>query len=80
MTWVPDIHKRILVALKHGGMNIYELAEQLDEPPFRVKQELKTLRSEGFVYFRFEPEQVLWRLTQRGELYAWNAAQQELPL
>ena len=80
MSWQPEIRRRILVALKHGGLNPYELAAMLEEAPFRIHQELKQLRRDGFVRASLHPDHVEWALTGRGELVAWNAHQEQLPL
>jgi Mn-dependent DtxR family transcriptional regulator len=62
---------RIIDTLKHGPLTLFELADEIDEPPFRVRAELHQLRRDGLVrqITGYEP----WQLTDTGREVAWAA-------
>lgn len=70
-----EIQLMILRELRHGPLNYFRVAEQIDQAPFRVRAELRCLKSERYVTEHLEPTEVLWHLTTRGEQLAWKLAQ-----
>lgn len=80
MTWLPNIKRRILTALVPGPLNLYELADELGEAPFRVRAELHGLRTDRMVRDRLFVDSADWELTDRGVKLARQLDQEELPL
>lgn len=68
---IGERQRAIVRALRHGPLNCFEIAAEIDAAPFQVRAELKTLRNDRFVYDRKEPTEVLWILTDRGQERAW---------
>lgn len=78
MIWLPDIRRRILVALKHGHLDLYAIAADLSEAPFRVRAELKELRRDRLVRDHIGPAGHRWELTDRGSTIAHHEDQTQL--
>jgi predicted transcriptional regulator len=76
--WLPEIRRRILVGLRQGPLDLYQLAADLTEPPFRVRAELKALRRDRLVSNRIANGRIEWTLTERGETIAYHEDQLQL--
>lgn len=77
--YLAEIKKRILKELRHEPLNLFVLAAQMHEAPFRVRAELKGLRRDRLVREQFTRDgRHVWALTERGERAAWDANQLEL--
>lgn len=66
MTWTTDIKKRILTELAAEPADLFQLADTIGEPPFRVRAELLELRRERLVYRRHHGLRMLWGITTTG--------------
>ena len=76
--WLPDIRRRILVALRHGPLDHFALAADIGEAPFRVRAELKALKRDRLVNNRIDGGRIAWYLTERGERIAHHEDQARL--
>jgi hypothetical protein len=68
----------ILRALRTGPLDLMTLSDQIEEPPFAVRAELRAMRREWVVRNRLTPNRALWHLTPYGERVAWELDQLEL--
>lgn len=75
MTFLSDVKRDILTALRDGPLDIYQLARLTGPAPYVVKLELRGLKREQLVAFDFESHRVAWRLTDRGWKIATAADQ-----
>jgi predicted transcriptional regulator len=66
------IQRAILQALRFGGLNQFEIAEVVDQAPFRVRAELQALKRERLVTPRHGHGELAWVLTERGLDLAWE--------
>lgn len=78
MTWLPQIKRRILEELRPGPLHLYELSEELDEAPFRIRAELLGLKRDRLVRLRLERDSADWELTDRGQKLLRQLDQLEL--
>jgi len=69
--------KAILLALRYGAMNLFEISEETGIPPFTVRAELKDLRRLRLVADELAGTH-LWNLTPYGCGVAWSADQLEI--
>jgi predicted transcriptional regulator len=58
-----ELQELILRALVAGPRNHYDLAAALDQAPFRIRAELKTLKRERLVSDVIDEQQIVWSLT-----------------
>jgi DNA-binding transcriptional ArsR family regulator len=70
--------RAILKELRHGPLNPYELASELDLAPFTVRGELYALRRIRLVRERTSSSEHTWELTSRGQELAWTDLQLEM--
>ena len=70
-----DIQRLILRELRHGPLNHFEVATAIDQAPFRVRAELKSLKRARLVREVLTGQHHVWRLTEAGEREAWTAEQ-----
>jgi predicted transcriptional regulator len=70
-----EIRRAIVIALRHGPLDMFQVAEEVNEPPYRVRGELKTLKRERLVTDTMLVDRILWRLTETGMAQAWERAQ-----
>lgn len=75
---ITGIKRRIVRALRTEPLNQYQLAADLQEPPFRVRAELKCLKRDRLVTDSISPAGHLWELTARGVHQAYAADQTHL--
>ena len=68
----------ILLKLRHGRMDHYQIAADMVEAPFTIRAELKTLKRDRLVREHISPDGHLWELTGNGERLAWASGQQQL--
>jgi predicted transcriptional regulator len=66
------IQREILRALRHGPLNQFEIAEVIDEPPFRVRAELQGLKRDRLVTSRRGRAELEWAPTDQGLDVAWG--------
>jgi predicted transcriptional regulator len=78
--FLNQIQDRILATLRYEALNAHAIAYELDEPPYRIRGELKRLKRERLVRDRIEREGYLWELTDRGVSFLFSGDQTELPL
>lgn len=70
-----DIQREILLSLRHGELSTNELADAIDQAPFRVRAELQALsRVNALVQ---DTTGQIWRLTRAGERWAWQMQERE---
>lgn len=77
-----QIQRALIVALakRDGTGNHFELADDIDQAPFRVRAELRDLRRQRLVRETLNPKQHVWTLTGRGWETHWTILRQPLPL
>jgi hypothetical protein len=63
--------RKIIEALRHGPLNQYEIAREVDLAPFAVRGELLALKREKIVRIRFRTRDKAWELTEHGYELAW---------
>jgi len=63
MMYLTNLHRRMMRALRAGGLTMPVLADLLDEPTFRIRGELLGLRRQRLVSDRFQDEGIVWTLT-----------------
>jgi predicted transcriptional regulator len=68
----------IMIALKHGKLDQYQIAADITEAPFRVRAELKELRRRRLVREEYGARAVLWELTESGYTAALAADQLQI--
>ena len=73
---LTPLARQILSELRHGSLDYWELAAELDDAPFAVLAELKHLRRLHLV--RDLDYEMAWELTDRGLELACSGAQLEL--
>jgi hypothetical protein len=78
MSWLPDIKRRILGELRHGGLDQFQISAGIAEAPFRVRAELQDLKRDRLIYPSIRDGHIVWTLTVRGERTLLAAAQIEL--
>ena len=66
------IQRAILQALRFGGLNQYEVAEVIDEAPFRVRAELLALKRDRLVTARRGRGELVWEATDAGLDITWG--------
>lgn len=64
--FLSDRHLRILDALRHGELDQFEIAKQIDVAPFVVRGELQSLRRGRVVRDEMTRRRVVWSLTDAG--------------
>lgn len=72
-----DIQREILLTLRHGEQHYIELADSIDQAPFRVRAELRSLKRLGAVSDHIDAAGTVWRLTPSGERLAWRMHDQQ---
>lgn len=77
-TYMHERQRKIIQALKEGGLDPYKLAEKIDEPAYVVIAELKQLRRRQLVRGTILINSMRWTLTDRGTRIAYHADQEEL--
>lgn len=73
-----DIQRNILIALRDGPLDQFQIAADLCEPPFRIRGELQALRREKKVRQQLRERAILWELTEQGTALAWAGEQLKL--
>lgn len=73
-----ELQRKIVVALKYGKLDHFQIAADICQAPFRVRAELKALKRECLVREEFGAENVLWELTSVGYAAAWEVDQMAL--
>lgn len=61
-----DIQRLILRALEYGPHNMYEIAEVIDQAPFRVRAELRVLKRGRYVKGMIGSDRYVWEITDLG--------------
>jgi DNA-binding PadR family transcriptional regulator len=75
--FITGLGRRILAELRYEPLNPYDLARQIDEPPFKVRAELQSLRRVGLVREYTTRDDHYYKLTDRGSELAWTELQLE---
>jgi predicted transcriptional regulator len=70
-----EIRRQIVIALRNGPLDMFQISEAVSEPPYRVRGELKTLKRERLAIDTMLIDRILWRLTDTGTAQAWERAQ-----
>ena len=74
-----EIHRKIAQLLHHAGaQNMYTIAEDIGQAPFRVRAELRVMRRHRLVAEMITRESHLWELTPAGHHVAAAADQMEM--
>lgn len=73
--FLTEIKRSILVRLRDGPLDQFEIAAGTGLAPFIVHAELRALKRERLVGDRLTPRAHLWELTTRGYELAWHEAQ-----
>jgi hypothetical protein len=68
----------IMVSLKHGKLDQFQIAADITEAPFRVRAELQELRRRRLVTESYGTRAILWELTEKGYTAALAVDQLEL--
>lgn len=71
-----QLRRRLLQTLRHEGLNLYVIADQVEEPPFRVRAELRGMKRDRLV--RHNPHTGDWELTTAGTKKLYAGDQMEL--
>lgn len=72
-----ELRAEILRTLRDGELNLYELADTIDQAPFRVRGELKAMKRDRLVREHVGQHHT-WELTGSGTRAAWAGEQQEM--
>lgn len=75
-----EIQQQILVALRHGPLDYFQVAADICQAPFRVRAELKALKRERLVREEWQSTKIVWELTEVGLSAAWCSEQGRLAL
>lgn len=65
-----EVRNRIIAALRHGALALAEISTELDQPPFRIRAELKELRRDRLVTSHVRNAGLYHELTAAGHARA----------
>lgn len=75
-----ELQTRILQALRHGRLDQFQIAADINQAPFRVRAELKALKRQRLVREEFDlaGNHVVWELRASGWAVVYGADQQSI--
>ena len=77
---MTERQRLIILQLRHGPRDHYQISADLFEAPFAVRAELKALKRDRLVREKIDRRGHTWELTARGERIAWSSEQQHMTL
>jgi DNA-binding HxlR family transcriptional regulator len=75
---INPAQRSVLEALRQGPLDHYQLAAELAEAPWLIRETLRGLRASQLVTAEIRPRNVTWRLTDRGYGLIWGGDQLSL--
>ena len=76
---LPDDLREVLVTLRAGALDPFQIAASTASPPYSVRSRLTELRRRRLVESHMRERAIMWELTPEGLRIAWEPSQMQLP-